>query len=458
MIDDSSFKTKLRAFLLNNIVTVVFIFIIVLGLSVSTNLTFDFLMNELIARFFRNGFLVLSLIIPVIAGLGLNFGIVVGALAGMLSLIVVRYFNLGGISGLMLSFLIALPLAMLFGFATGKLYNKTRGQEMIASYIVGFFANGLYQFIVLFALGVIIPLSKGHVMVKPDGVGLRSTFDMGPHPLSRTFNPETQTPGLRYALDWIWRAPFLPMLIAFGICFLVFLVVRRMLAQKNPALKQSKSWAFILSCSLCVALIILGVYGLLVPDNFLSGIREIPVVTGIVILALCLFTQYFTKTKLGQDCRSVGFDQHIAEVSGINVDRTRIIATMISTVLASWGMIIYLQNMGTVSTYTSHMQIGMFAVAALLVGGATKAKANIKNALLGLVLFNAMFIVSPDIGRLFSGDEGVGEYTRSFMVYGVISLALWLYAWKTLKAEKNKELQYAWMDDEPDTKTPESKE
>jgi simple sugar transport system permease protein len=320
----------------------------------------------------------------------------------------------------------------------------------------------LYQFIVLFVLGVIIPLSKANVMVKPDGIGLRATFDMGPHPASRTFDPTKQTPGLRYALDWIWQAPFLPILVMFAICFLVFLVMRRMRAMRNPALKQTKKWVFVISCIICGIAAILGLHGLLLPNGIrflvtsgffkslgfhgiqipaspLTGVREIPAITGVVIAALCLFTHYFTKTKLGQDCRSIGQDQHIAEVSGINVDRTRIIATIISTLLASWGMIIYLQNMGTVSTYTSQMQIGISSVAAILVGGASTSKASIKNALLGLVLFNAMSIVSPAIGRLFSGDEGVGEYTRSFIVYGAIGLALGLYIWRANKTGNNKD-------------------
>jgi simple sugar transport system permease protein len=102
-------------------------------------------------------------------------------------------------------------------------------------------------------------------------------------------------------------------------------------------------------------------------------------------------------------------------------------------------MIIFLQNMGTVSTYTAHRQIGMFSVAALLVGGATVAKAGIKNAILGLLLFHAMFVVSSGVGRwLFGGNEAVAEYTRSFMVYGVIGLSLGLHVWKTRKAAQEK--------------------
>ena len=78
----------------------------------------------------------------------------------------------------------------------------------------------------------------------------------------------------------------------------------------------------------------------------MTMVRRVPVVTGLLIVALCIFTVLITKTKLGQDFRSAGFSQHVSQISGINVDQTRIIATMISTVLAAWGQIIYLQNMG----------------------------------------------------------------------------------------------------------------
>ena len=42
-----------------------------------------------------------------------------------------------------------------------------------------------------------------------------------------------------------------------------------------------------------------------------------------------------------------------------------------------------LQNIGTMQTYSSHSQVGLFAVASLLVGGATVDKASWKEALIG---------------------------------------------------------------------------
>lgn len=131
--------------------------------------------------------------------------------------------------------------------------------------------------------------------------------------------------------------------------------------------------------------------------------------------------------------RAVGQDMHIAGISGINVDKTRIISIIISTVLAAWGQIVYLQNLGTFNIYNNHEQVGLFAVAALLIGGATVNKASWKEALLGTFLFHLLFIVSPLAGKNLMGNAQIGEYFRVFVAYGVIGIALLLHAWETQK-------------------------
>ena len=91
---------------------------------------------------------------------------------------------------------------------------------------------------------------------------------------------------------------------------------------------------------------------------------------------------------------------------------------------------IFLQNVGTLSTYGAHTQVGQFAIAALLVGGASVQKATNKQALLGIVLFHTLFIVSPLAGKELFGDPVIGEYFRVFVSYGVIAMALAMHAWK----------------------------
>ena len=108
-----------------------------------------------------------------------------------------------------------------------------------------------------------------------------------------------------------------------------------------------------------------------------------------------------------------------------------------STVLAGFGMIIYLQNMGNIATYSSHSQIGMFCIAALLVGGASVDKASIGNVFLGVILFHTMFIVAPRAGAYLTGDSMIGEYFRVFVSYAVITIALVMY--ETSKRRKKKD-------------------
>lgn len=409
----------------DNIVTLIFVAFTIFGFMVSDGVTMNFFLTELSSRFFRNAFLVLSLIIPVVAGLGLNFGIVVGAMAGQIAIAIIRYFNLGGISGLMLTFLLAFPISALFGYFTGVLYNKTRGQEMIASLIVGYFANGIYQFLFLFVVGVIIKVPATHPMIKPDGVGIRMTVDLVP----------VKDGGLKYALDSIMEIPFMWAVLIVAIAVLLLQLIRLAKNSKNPVFSINKKRMTYINIASC--LIIAGICAqAILTNSSLMMVRKVPVVNALLIIALCVFNELILRTKLGQDFRSVGQSQHIAEVSGINVDRTRIIATIMSTVLASWGQIMYLQNMGTLNTYNAHTQIGMFSVASLLVGGASTQKANLKHAIIGTVLFNSMFIMSPEIGQSMFGNALLGEYFRTFMVYGVIGLALGLHVWRSNKKGK----------------------
>ena len=416
--------------LLDNIVTLIFVGFTLFGFFVSENVSLPYFLSELSSRIFRNTFLVLSLVIPVLAGLGLNFGIVIGAMSGQIAISLVRYFELGGVSGLLYAFVIAFFVAALCGYLTGLLYNKTRGQEMIASLIVGYFANGVYQFLFLFVVGVIIAVPATHPMIKPDGIGIRMTEDLVP----------ASSGGLKYALDDIWTIPFVYALLILAAGIIIFTAARWCLNKKRGESYRNDKGSAISNIVIGAALAAVSIHAIATESSMMM-VRRVPVVTGLLIVALCIFTVLITKTKLGQDFRSAGFSQHVSQISGINVDQTRIIATMISTVLAAWGQIIYLQNMGTLNTYNAHTQIGMFSVASLLVGGASTSKANIKNAIFGTILFNSMFIMSPEIGQSLFGQALLGEYFRTFMVYGVIGLALGLYVWKALKQHRAAAMQ-----------------
>lgn len=343
-------------FVRNNTVPLMFVLICAICIPLS-GFSVGYLLDEIITRMGRNIFLILSLLIPIMAGMGLNFGMTLGAMAGQIGLILVADWQIWGIPGLILAAILSIPLSIGLGILCGSLLNRAKGREMITSFIISYFINGLYQLVVLYMMGPIIPIAHSSIKL-PRGYGIRNTVSLL---------------NMRQSVD-----------------------------------------------------------NLLAID--IGGVK-IPVLTFIIIALLCFFIIWFRKTKLGQDMRAVGQDMDVARDAGINVDKTRIISIVMSTVFAGFGMVLYLQNMGNLSTYSSHSQIGMFAIAALLVGGASVDKASIGNVFLGVILFHLMFIVAPSAGAKITGDSMIGEYFRVFMSYGVITLALIMYETKKRKAK-----------------------
>ncbi len=425
--DDIPFSSKLKNFLIQYNVTILFVIIGLFGAYIS-GLPVFFLVNELLTRITRNSFLVLSLLIPVLAGMGLNFSITIGAMAGQIAIILVSHWGIGGFPGFMLAVAIAAPFAVIFGILTGRLLNKTRGQEMIASMITGFFANGIYQFIFLFALGTIIPFSNP-VMMMSGGVGIRNTVDL------------SGEGGIKYALDGLVKWPFFYVLIG-GCAIGVIYYIQKLYVNKKLHLTPVERRKGMFGMILCILGIAVGAWIMFVPGipmqvAMLKNLK-LPVITSLVVLALCIFNVVIVRTKLGQDFRTVGQDQHIAQVAGIHVDKVRIIAITISMVLASWGQIIFLQNMTVLNTYGSHVQIGLFSVAALLIGGASVSRATVGQAILGVILFHTLFIVSPKAGQVMFGDAQIGEFFRAFVAYGVIGVSLGLHAMRKIHEAKQR--------------------
>jgi simple sugar transport system permease protein len=350
-----SARKKLSTFFSRYAVVIIFVIITLIAIPPS-GLSIKYILQEIITRLGRNSFLVLALLLPIYAGMGLNFGMTLGAMAGQVGLIFAVNYGISNWQGLVFALLVGLPISVLLGYVCGLVMNRAKGREMVTGYILAFFINGIYQFFVMYMLGSVIPMGNKSIVLSR-GYGIRNTLNLE---------------SVRQSLDNI---------------------------------------------------VMLRVGGF-----------SIPLVTFIVIALLCVFVVWFKKTKLGQDMRAVGQDMAVAEAAGIPVEKTRIVAIIISTVLACAGQIIFLQNMGNLATYNAHDQTGFFAVAAILVGGASVTHASIANVFLGVTLLHAMFVVSPLAGQKLFGSAMIGEYFRQFIGYGVIAISLVLYAWRTRKA------------------------
>ncbi len=407
-------KINLAEVLRANAVTIMFVILCIVGLAFSGQ-TVSYVMYELFSRLSRNAFIVLALILPIVAGMGINFAITIGAMAAQISALWVIEWGISGLPGFLTAMLMTVPIAGFFGYLIGNLLNKMKGQEMIGGLILGYFANGLYQLLFLFIFGNLIPLKAPGLVIK-GSTGVANTIDL------------STDRGFKYALDGLVRVDFGTGLYIFCALFVVYALVQLVL--KRATKKQSLT-----TVAVCAGVCL--VYQIPFVAQMFSMVT-VPVVTFLVVVLLCLFNNALMKTRLGQQFRAVGQSRTVANVSGINVDRVRIIAIMISTVLAGWGQLIFVQNMGSFQTYGAHEQVGLYAGAAILVGGASIRKATNGQALLGCILFHLLFIVAPSAGKNLFGDAAIGEYFRVFISYGVIALALVMHAWSGVQAKKEK--------------------
>ena len=208
-VHDLRKKIDVKAVLRANSVTVMFIVLCIVCLYFS-GLTVPYVMYELFGRLSRNAFIVLALILPIVAGMGINFAITIGAMAAQISALWVIEWGISGLGGFVVAMLMTVPIAAFFGYLIGNLLNKMKGQEMIGGLILGYFANGLYQLLFLFIFGNLIPLNAPGLVIK-GSTGVANTIDL------------STERGFKYALDGLWRIPFVQAL--YVICGMAAVIV-----------------------------------------------------------------------------------------------------------------------------------------------------------------------------------------------------------------------------------------
>lgn len=133
----------------------------------------DTSISDVIVRFGMSAILVLSMVPMIQSGCGLNFGIPVGLIAGMLGAVVSLEFNLHGLPGIGVAILVGLIVAAVFGFFYGLLLNRVKGDEMIIATYVGFsfvfFMNMMW---------LILPFKNPASVQGFKGEGLRVTISV----------------------------------------------------------------------------------------------------------------------------------------------------------------------------------------------------------------------------------------------------------------------------------------
>jgi len=169
----------------------------------------------------------------------------------------------------------------------------------------------------------------------------------------------------------------------------------------------------------------------LILDKFLAfkiGANiTIPTGTLLIVFLLCYLLYLFFRSKPGVAISASGANPMFARAAGLHVDNNRIIASILSTVLAALGIIIYGQSFGYVQLYDAPMMMAFPTVAAILIGGATASRAKVFHVILGAFIFNSMLATSlPVINRMLVGTDAsvLTDVIRQVVQNGIILYAL----------------------------------
>ena len=324
--------------------TIITLFFIYLCLAaVYYHISVPMMLSNVLIRMGMYGILVLAMMPGIQCGIGLNMGMTIGCIAGLVGVVLSLQFDMAGWGGMLFACcsgaLISLPL----GWAYSKLLNRMKGSEMTISTYVGF------SFVALMCIGwMMLPFNNPKIIWLLSGHGLRVTHSL------------------------------------------------------------------------------LGSYAHLL-DNFLQfEILGVEIPTGLLLflLAGCLLMWIFSRTKTGIAMTAVGSNPRFAEASGISVNRMRTVGTVLSTMIAAVGIVIYSQAFGYAQLYTAPRQLGFIASSAILIGGATVRKAKVSHVLFGVFLFEGVLVLGQQIANSAVAGGGLSEVMRIMISNGIILYAL----------------------------------
>lgn len=350
--------------------------------------------NDIVQQGLGHLVLVLALALPLIRGLGVNFSIVVGAIAGQMGIILAMNMGTTGGYSLLVSFLIATLIAILLGAFVAYCMKRAGNNAMVASLFIAYFINGVYQYIALNMFGSLIPVRMENLLLS-HGRGLRNTI----------------------VLQGFDKYPKIPLFLALALIFLIGIL--RILYKNHFNKPKTYSVKDMLKSIIgplvgLITCLILTLMPLPMHLDFIGNIKVSSVALTVTILVygiLILVLKAFNKDN--QTKTLINF------------------ATIIlSIILASWGQIISVETSGSFTTYGSHLGVASFALLALVIGGASFSKTKISHIIVGSFLLQALLLLWPMLVQSIL-NEKQSESLRSILINGLI-------VYYFVKSQKNK--------------------
>ncbi|WP_136810815.1 ABC transporter permease subunit [Desulfosediminicola flagellatus] len=265
----------------------------------------SWIVNDSLVRLAMNGVLVLSMVPMLNSGVGINFGLPVAIVAGLLGMSLAVNFRYTGLSGLLVAMLISVCIAIVFGFFYGKILNRVKGKEEITATFIGFSFIPLMNFFWATA-----PFSNRAMLWPIGGNGMRPTIGLKSY--------------FAKSLNTLWSFNIgkvvipLGLLLFFGLCcLLVALFFRSRTGKAMQAVGENEEFARLAGLNVV-------------------NLRLLAVILSTVIgaIGICVYAQSYGFLELYDAPLMMAFPAASAIlVGGCSNGRTTIIHVMLGTFL-----------------------------------------------------------------------------------------------------------------------------
>jgi simple sugar transport system permease protein len=153
------------------------------------------------------------------------------------------------------------------------------------------------------------------------------------------------------------------------------------------------------------------------------GRIQIPLGLLLFYVFLCLCIYLFFKSTKGRGIIAIGENEDFAHLSGLDINKSRIEAVIMSTVIASIGIVVYAQSYGFLELYNGPLMMAFPAVSAILIGGSMGRRTFISYAIVGTYLFQSIYLLSVPIANELLLPE-ISEIFRMIIANSIILYAL----------------------------------
>lgn len=205
------------------------VLLVILALFLDIPMTW--IISDALVRLVMNGILVLSLVPMLRAGIGINFGLPVGIIAGLLGLCISVNLRIKGLMGLSAGMLFSIPLAIILGYGYAAILNRVKGKEEITATFIGFSFIPLMNF-----FWAVAPFSNPAMLWPIGGKGMRPVIGLKSY--------------FAKALNHLWmveiaevKVPVGLLLFFAGLCLTLFLFSRTTFGMALKAVGENERFA-----------------------------------------------------------------------------------------------------------------------------------------------------------------------------------------------------------------------